>query len=107
MTPNRFWARRGSAGFFVAPQTERCTSYHVAEYGYTVIYEPLSESGYQVMVPALPGIVTYGRTIEESREMARDAILCHLRGLLKDGEEIPEDPFPHEQPLTEEVRVSV
>ena len=79
----------------------------VTEYGYTVIYERLSEGGYQVIVPALPGIVTYGRTLEEAREMARDAILCHLRGLLKDGEEIPEDPFAQEQPLTEELKVTV
>lgn len=40
-------------------------------------------------MPASPGIVTYGRYIEEAREMARDAIVCHLRGLLKDGEAIP------------------
>jgi hypothetical protein len=47
-------------------------------------------------VPALPGIVTYGPTLEDAREMARDAIACHLRGLLRDGEEIPKDPFqPH------------
>jgi antitoxin HicB len=64
-----------------------------AEYGYTVIFERLSEGGYQVIVPALPGIVTYGRTLEEAREMAHDAIQCHLRALLKAGEEIPEDPF--------------
>ena len=55
----------------------------MTEYGYTVIYEALSEGGYQVIVPALPGIVTYGRNIDEAREMARDAIVCHLRGLLK------------------------
>jgi antitoxin HicB len=65
----------------------------VSEYGYTVIYEALSEGGYQVIVPALPGIVTYGRNIEEAREMARDAIVCHLRGLLKDGAAIPQGPF--------------
>jgi len=40
-------------------------------------------------VPALPGLITYGRNIDESREMARDAIVCHLRGLLKDREAIP------------------
>jgi antitoxin HicB len=57
----------------------------VTEHGYTVIYEPLAEGGYQVIVPAFPGIVTYGRTLEESREMARDAIVCHLRGLAKVG----------------------
>lgn len=60
----------------------------MTEYGYTVIYETLAEGGYQVIVPALPGIVTYGRTLEESREMARDAIVCHLRALIKDGEEV-------------------
>ena len=61
----------------------------MSEYGYTVIYEGLSEGGYQVIVPALPGIVTYGRNVDEAREMARDAIICHVRGLLKDGEAIP------------------
>ena len=79
----------------------------MSEYGYTVIYEQLAEGGYQVIVPALPGIVTYGRTVEEAREMARDAVICHIRGLLKDGEEIPEDPFTQAQPLTEELRVTV
>jgi antitoxin HicB len=77
------------------------------EHGYRVIYEQLAEGGYQVIVPALPGIVTYGRTLQEAREMARDAIVCHLRGLIKDGEEIPEDPFVHEHPVTEELKVSV
>jgi antitoxin HicB len=79
----------------------------MAERGYTVIYERLSEGGYQVIVPALPGIVTYGRTLEEAREMAEDAILCHLRGLLKDGEEIPADPFARQRPITEELKVTV
>jgi len=79
----------------------------VAEYGYTVIYEQLEEGGYQVIVPALPGIVTYGRTLDESREMARDAISCHIRGLLKDNEEIPEDPFAASQPVREEVVITV
>jgi len=79
----------------------------VTEYGYTVIYEALAEGGYQVIVPALPGIVTYGRNIDEAREMARDAIVCYLHGLLKDGEEIPEDPFARSQPVTEELKVTV
>ena len=79
----------------------------MTECGYTVVYEALSEGGYQVLVPAFPGIVTYGRNIDEAREMARDAIVCHLRGLLKDGEEIPEDPFARSQPVTEELKVTV
>ena len=78
----------------------------MAEYGYNVIYEHLTEGGYQVIVPALPGIVTCGRTLPEAREMARDAIICHIRALLKDGEEIPEDPFLQEQPIHEELKIT-
>ena len=63
----------------------------MAEHGYRVIYEPLAEGGFQVIVPALRGIVTYGRTIDEAGEMAHDAISCHLQGLLKDNEESPEE----------------
>ncbi len=50
-----------------------------------------SSSGYQVTVPLLPGLITYGRTLGEAREMARDAIRCHLEGLRKDGEPIPNE----------------
>ena len=79
----------------------------MAEHGYRVIYEPLAEGGFQVIVPALPGIITYGRTIEEAREMAHDAIVCHLQGLLKDDEEIPKDPFASEPPVIEELKIAV
>ena len=79
----------------------------MAEYGYRVIYEPLTEGGFQVIVPALPGIVTYGRTLDEAREMAQDAITGHLQGLLKDNEEIPEDPFTAEIPVIEELKIAV
>lgn len=79
----------------------------MAEHGYRVIYEPLTEGGFQVIVPALPGIVTYGRTIEEAREMAQDAIECHIQGLIKDNEEIPVDPFASEPPVIEELKIAV
>jgi len=79
----------------------------MAQYDYKVIYERLAEGGYQVIVPALPGVTTYGRTLEEAREMAEDAIACHLRGLAKDGEEIPLDPFVPDPPIREQLRVTV
>ncbi len=47
------------------------------EYSFTVIYEPVKGGGYQVTVPLLQGLVTYGRTFDEARFMARDAIVCH------------------------------
>lgn len=61
------------------------------EYSYTVIYEPVKEGGYQITVPLLPGLVTYGRNFEEARGMARDAIRCYLESLLKEKEKIPKE----------------
>lgn len=40
------------------------------DYQYTVYFEPLLEGGYQVVFPAIPEIITFGRTLEEAREMA-------------------------------------
>src|SRR5580692_6279003 len=48
-------------------------------------------SGYQVTVPILPGLITYGRTLEEARAIAQDAIECHIEGLRKSGEAIPNE----------------
>ncbi len=79
----------------------------MAEYRYTVIYEKLSEGGYQVIIPAMPEIITYGRTLEEARQMAHDAVACHIQGLLKDGEEVPDDPFVREQPIRDELTITV
>jgi len=54
------------------------------EYTFDIFYEPMEEGGYLVIVPALPGIVTYGKDLEEARLMALDAIRCHCEGLQKD-----------------------
>ncbi len=48
--------------------------------------------GYTVTVPALPGIVTGGRTHAEALAMAEDAIRCHVESLIKDGEPVPGEP---------------
>ena len=55
---------------------------------FTVVFER-GEKGYTVTVPCLPGLVTEGRTLEEARAMAADAIRCHIESLQKDGESIP------------------
>jgi len=61
------------------------------EYAYTVIYEPVRPSGYQAVVPMLRGLVTYGRSFEEARKMARDAIVCYLESLIKEKATIPSE----------------
>src|ERR1700747_3191193 len=93
-------------------QTLKKTLKNIAShnYSFTVIFEPLTKvyttrrkgrkmlrvenpswPGYQVTVPLLPGLITYGRTLAEAREMARDAVKCHLEGLRKDGDRIPDE----------------
>jgi predicted RNase H-like HicB family nuclease len=61
------------------------------EYGYTTLFEPLPEGGYNVNVPAIPEICTFGATLTEAREMARDAIRCYLESAMQTGEPIPDD----------------
>jgi antitoxin HicB len=58
-------------------------------YQFTVIIERQPEGEYLVSVPVLPGCYTEGRTLEEAREMAADAIRAYCASLLKHGEPIP------------------
>jgi predicted RNase H-like HicB family nuclease len=61
----------------------------VPQYHYTAVFEPAAEGGFIVTVPALPGLVTEGDTIEEARAMVKDAIRGYLESLVKHGEVIP------------------
>ncbi len=62
---------------------------------YTVILLPEpEEGGFSVLVPALPGCLTQGETIEEALANAREAIGLHLRALSRHGEPIPEEEAP-------------
>ncbi len=40
-------------------------------------------------VPALPGLVTQGKNLEQARTMAKDAIRCCIEGLRKAKGKIP------------------
>jgi antitoxin HicB len=46
---------------------------------YRVLLNKEPEGGYTVTVPSLPGCVTYGETVEESIDMAKEASDCILR----------------------------
>ena len=72
-------------------------------YNYTVIFEPVKEGGYNVIVPAIPEICTFGETLEEAREMAGDAIRCYLESAIKEMEPIPDD----REPSLERIAVSI
>ena len=48
------------------------------------------DGGYSVEIEDLPGCVTEGDSLDEAVRNAEEAILCHLDGMLADGEPIPE-----------------
>ena len=56
---------------------------------YRVLLRKEPEGGYTVIVPSLPGCITYGDTIEESIKMAKEAIELCIESLKEHGEEIP------------------
>jgi predicted RNase H-like HicB family nuclease len=58
---------------------------------YRILLKPEPGGGYTVIVPTLPGCITYGKTLAESRKMARDAIKVYLKSLKKHGEPIMDD----------------
>lgn len=59
---------------------------------YTVLLDPNPHSGvYTVTVPALPGCVTEGETIEAAAANAREAIAGYLEALARLGEPVPVD----------------
>ncbi len=60
-------------------------------YHYHLVFRPEPEGGYTVVVPSLPGCVSYGKTILEAKVMARDAIGAYLESLQKHREPIPTD----------------
>ena len=64
---------------------------------FKVVLEPSEEGGYTVYVPALPGCVSEGDTLEEALQNIREAILLYLEPL--------EEPPAHEGQLVYEVAV--
>ena len=58
---------------------------------YRIILRKEPEGGYTVMVPSLPGCVTFGSTAEEAIEMAKEAIELYIENLKEHGDEIPKE----------------
>jgi antitoxin HicB len=56
---------------------------------YRILLRKEPEGGYTVLVPSLPGCITYGKTVEDAIEMAKDAIKGYVESLMADGEEVP------------------
>ena len=67
---------------------------------YTAFISPTA-TGYSAHVPDLPGCVAAAKTVEETRQLIREAIEFHIEGMRMDGEAIPEP-----TPRIEQIEVS-
>ena len=59
---------------------------------YTVILEPnQDEPGYMATVPALPGCVSVGESMDDALDNVKDAIQLWIEMARKKGDPVPED----------------
>ena len=56
---------------------------------YRVLLNREPEGGYTVLVPTLPGCITYGETVDEAIANVREAIALYMASLVAHGEAIP------------------
>lgn len=67
---------------------------------YRVVLRPEPEGGYTVLVPSLPGCITYGADVDEAMAMAREAIDLYVESLVAHGEDVPNEEGTLEYTLT-------
>lgn len=48
------------------------------------------DSDFGVSFPDFPGCITAGKTLDEARRMAPEALALHIAGMVEDGDAIPE-----------------
>jgi predicted RNase H-like HicB family nuclease len=68
---------------------------------YTVFIEPTA-TGYSAHVPDLPGCIAAASTLDETRQLIKEAIEFHIEAMRDHGDAVPE-PTRH----IEQVEVSV
>lgn len=58
---------------------------------YRTLLNKEPEGGYTAIVPALPGCITYGETLEEALEMVKEAISLYLESLKAHNDPVPSE----------------
>jgi antitoxin HicB len=89
------YCSRAVLHYTVIESAIQANGFAVKKYRYTIILQPEpDEGGYSVTVPALPGCVAQGETLEEAIALAKEAIALHVTGLIEEGEAVPEEAEP-------------
>ncbi len=63
----------------------------MAQYEYTVLAHSAAEGGFWAEVPALPGCLAQGETVEETLTNMQEAAEAHLQALQDEGRTVPEE----------------
>ena len=58
---------------------------------YKILLHKAEEGGFTVSVPALPGCITEGDSLDEAIANAKEAIELYVEELKSRGEEVPDD----------------
>ncbi len=58
---------------------------------FQLVFRPEPEGGYTVIVPSLPGCVSYGDTLDEAKAMAKEAIELYVETLKEKNETVIDD----------------
>ncbi len=69
---------------------------------YPAVFDPAIEGGYNVLFPAFPGCVTFGRNFEEAKKMAKEALELWLEELTVNRQKIP---LKTHRPIIDDVEV--
>ena len=56
---------------------------------YIALLRKDADSDYGVEFPDFPGCVTAGRTLDEARRMAVEALALHVEGIIEEGDPLP------------------
>lgn len=56
---------------------------------YIAIVHKDGKSDFGVSFPDFPGCITAGADIDEAKDMAQDALVLHIQGMLEDGDPLP------------------
>lgn len=67
---------------------------------YRILLNKEPEGGFTVVVPTLPGCITYGETMEEAIANAKEAAELYIESLNAHGEPIPSEENTFEYSLS-------
>jgi len=71
---------------------------------YFAVFEPAKEGGYNVSFPDFPGCVTFGKTFEEAKKMAKEVLELWIEELRSQKQKIY---IRGNRPIIDEIQIAL